>query len=101
MSCGALLFGGLVGAARLLSVPRIHPAVQLVVMEPDGRSRTGCPEPICLHGAIDSGPLAATVAGRLLVSQVWTVHHRCFHWLSLRAVCHRLHITTTHGILYV
>src|SRR5215208_8082664 len=75
-----------VGATRLLPVTRVHPAVQLVAVKPDCHSWTRCPEPICLHGAVDGGPLAATVAGRLLVSQIRTFRRRCLHVLSSPAI---------------
>src|SRR5215218_5855992 len=57
-----------VGATRLLPVPRIHPTVQLVAMEPDGHTGPGGSEAPGLHCPPDRGALDVAVPGCLLVS---------------------------------
>lgn len=85
------------GRPFLLSVPGIHPAVKLVVVEADGGPRAGCPEPSCLHGAVDGGPLATAVGSCLLVSQVRSRCCRCLHPLSLLVVGLRLQLFLYHA----
>src|SRR5215217_820827 len=56
-------------------------------MEPDSHPGPGGLEASGLHGPPDRSAFNVAVPSRLLVRQIGTFDHCCFHRLSFRAVC--------------
>jgi hypothetical protein len=71
-----------VGAARLLPVPGVHPAVQLIAVEPDGPTRPRSLQPTCFDGPPERGLVHVAVRSRLPIVEVRTFRCSCFHRLS-------------------
>src|SRR5215218_7598080 len=85
MSISFLALGPL--AALLHAVSAVHPLIERVLVEADGHSWPGRPEPTGLHGAVEGRPLYIAIASRLFIREVGARYGRCSHGLYSCVVC--------------
>ena len=70
------------GGRLLLSVPGIHPAIQLIAVEANSCSGARRAEPFSFHSTVECRALDAAILRRLCVSQVRRFCRGCSHGLS-------------------